>query len=85
MDYVVGFSCTAKGNNSIWVIVDCLTKITHFIPIKNTHTMDQIEATYMKEIVRFHGTPVSITLDWDPKFISRFWQSLQRTVRTKLN
>ena len=51
MDYVIGFSHTLKGNNSIWVIVDCLTKMAHFIPIRNTHTMDQMAAIYLKEII----------------------------------
>ena len=72
MDYVVGFSRTAKGNNSIWVIVDRLTKSMHSIPIRNTHIMDQMTATYMKEIVRLHGVLVSITSDRDSRFVYRF-------------
>ena len=47
--------------------------------------MDQMAVTYVKEIVRLHGTPVSITLDRDPRFISRLWQSLQKAMGTKLN
>ena len=85
MDYVIGFSCTTKGNNSIWIIVDCLTKSSHFIPIRNTQTMDQMAAIYLREIVRLHGTPVLITSDRDSRFVSRFWQSLQRAMETKLN
>ena len=72
MDYMVGFSRTAKGNNLISVIVDRLTKSAHFIPIKNTHTMDQMVATYMKKIVRLHRASVSIILDRDPRFVSKF-------------
>ena len=72
MDYVVRFSHTEKDNNSIWVIIYRLTKSAHFIPIRNTHLMDQMVTTYMKEIVRLHEAPVSIMLDWDPIFVSRF-------------
>ena len=85
MDFVIGFPRTTKGNNSIWVIVDRLTKSSHFIPIRNTQTMDQLAAIYLREIVRLHGAPVSITSDRDPRFVSRFWQSLQRAMGTKLN
>ena len=67
-----------------WVIIDRLTKLAHFIPIKNTHTMDQMTATYLREIVRLHGVPVSITSDRDSRFVSRFWQSLQKAMGTKL-
>ena len=72
MDYVVSFSRMEKGNNSIWVIIDCLTKWAHFIPIKNTHTMDQMAATYIKEIMQLHGAPISIMSDHDLRFVSRF-------------
>jgi hypothetical protein len=85
MDYVIGFPRTAKGNNSIWVIVDRLTKSAHFIPIKNTYSMDQMASTYIREIIRLHGTPVTITSDRDPRFVSRFWQSLQKAMGTRLN
>ena len=85
MDYVVCFPRMTKGNNSTWVIVNRLTKLTHFIPIKNTHTMDQMVATYMKEIVRLYGTQISITSNRDPRFVSRFWKSLQRKMEMKLN
>ena len=76
MDYVVGFSCTTNGNNSIWVKVDHLTKTAYFIRIKNTQIMDQIAATYMKEIMRLHGAPISITSHRDQRFVFRFWKSL---------
>ena len=85
MDYVIGFLRTMKENNSIWVIVDRLTKSAHFIPIKNTYSMDQMDVTYVKENFRLHGGPVSITSDRDSRFISRFQQSVQKAMGTKLN
>ena len=78
-------SSYSEGKNSIWVIVDRLTKSTHFMSIKNTYSMDQMAGVYVKEIVRLHGPPVSITSDLDPRFVSRFWQSLQKAMGTKLN
>lgn len=55
----------------------------HFITIKNTHMMDQMEATYLREIVQI-GAPVSIMSNRDSRFVSKFWQSLQKTMRMKL-
>ena len=72
VNYVIGFPCTTKGNNYIWVIIDHLTKSSHFILIRNTQTMDQMVAIYLRKIVRLHGAPVSITLVRDLRFISRF-------------
>ena len=85
MDYVVGFPRSGRGNNAIWVIVDRLTKTAHFIAIKNTYSMNRMVATYVREIVRLHGSPISITSDRDPRFVSRFWKALQRAMGTKLN
>ena len=47
--------------------------------------MDRMETTYVREITRLHGTPVSITSDRDPRFVSRFWKSLQKAIGTRLN
>ena len=74
MDYVIGFPRSNRGKNAIWVIVDRLTKSAHFIPIKNMYSMDRMASTYIQEIIRLHGTPVSITSDRDPRFVSRFWK-----------
>ena len=85
MDFVVGFSKSARGNNAIWVIVDRLTKSAHFLPVKMTFSLDQLAQLYIKKVVRLHRVPVSIVLDRDPKFTSKFWKSLQGAMGTKLN
>ena len=72
MDFVHGLPRTQKGYNSIWVIVDRLTKSAHFLQVKSTYNMDQYAQQYIKEIVRLHGVPVSIVSDRDPKFTSTF-------------
>ena len=81
----MGFPRSGRGNNAIWVIVDRLTKTAHFIAIKNTYSMNRMEATYVREIVQLHGSPISITSDRDPRFVSRFWKALQKAMGTKLN
>ena len=76
MDFVVGLPCCQSGYDAIWVIVDRLTKSAHFLPMKNSDSIEKLAELYVKEIVRLHGTPVSIVLDRDPRFTSRFWPSL---------
>ena len=72
MDFIVGFPRTSAGNNTIWVIVDRLTKSAHFIPIKNTDSLERLTRIYIAEIVRLHGVPKTIVSDRDPRFKSRF-------------
>lgn len=85
MYFVVGLPRTQKGYNSIWVIVDRLTKSSHFLPVKTTYSMNQYAEDYIKEIVRLHGIPVSIVSDRDPKFTSAFWKSLHQAMGTRLS
>ena len=85
MDFVSGLPRTRAGNDTIWVIVDRLTKCAHFVPIKKTFSLDKLSQIYIKEIIRLHGTPVSIVSDRDPRFISKFWKSLHATLGTKLS
>ncbi|XP_028098494.1 uncharacterized protein LOC114298164 [Camellia sinensis] len=66
MDFVVGLPRTPRGMNSIWVIVDRLTKSAHFLPVKTQYNADKLAVIYVNEIVRLHGVPVSIISDRDP-------------------
>ncbi|XP_073277693.1 uncharacterized protein [Primulina huaijiensis] len=84
MDFVTGLPRTIGRYNVIWVIVDRFTKSGQFLPIKKTFTMTQHVELYIREIVRFHGIPVSIVSDRDPRFTSAFWKSLLRALGTKL-
>nr|GEX37706.1 putative reverse transcriptase domain-containing protein [Tanacetum cinerariifolium] len=77
MDFIVGLSRTPSGYDSIWVIVDRLTKSAHFLPMKTTDSMEKLTQFYLKEIVCRHGVPISIISDKDSKFTSRFWRSLE--------
>ncbi|GAU49783.1 hypothetical protein TSUD_369070 [Trifolium subterraneum] len=84
MDFVGGLPKTAKGNEVIWVVVDRLTKSAHFIAIKMETLVPRLAKIYVEQIIRLHGIPSSIVSDRDPKFTSRFWESLQEALGTKL-
>ncbi|GFZ15866.1 hypothetical protein Acr_25g0002750 [Actinidia rufa] len=85
MDFVVGLPNSPRGCNAIWVIVDRLTKSAHFLPVKTTYSLSKYANLYIAEIIRLHGTPVSIVSDRDPRFMSKFWKSLQRALGTELS
>jgi len=84
MDFVGALPNTVKGFDSIWVIVDRVTKSAHFIPIKTGMSVARLAEIYIEQIVRLHGIPSSIVSDWDLRFTSKFWESLQATLGTKL-
>jgi transposase InsO family protein len=77
--------CTQKGYDAIWVIVDRLTKVAHFIPVKTTYKGSQLVELYMARIVCLHGVPKKIVSDRGSQFTSRFWRSFHENMSTKLN
>ncbi|GJZ60742.1 putative reverse transcriptase domain-containing protein [Tanacetum coccineum] len=76
---------TSSGYDTIWVIVDRLTKSAHFLPMREDYKMDRLARLYLNEIVARHGVPISIVSDRDSRFTSRFWQSMQKALRTCLD
>ncbi|GKA34811.1 putative reverse transcriptase domain-containing protein, partial [Tanacetum coccineum] len=76
---------TATSQDTIWVIVDRLTKSTHFLPMKEDDTLEKLMRQYLKEVVSRHGVLVSIISDRDGKFTSHFWQSLNKALGTRLD
>ena len=85
MDFVSGFPFTQKKHDSVWVIVDKLTKSAHFLPVRLDYSMDRLAELYVKEIVRLHGIPLSIVSNSDLRFTSKFWKELQLALGTRLN
>ena len=85
MDFITGLPRTKKHNDSIMVVVDRLSKATHFIHVKSTYKEINIADIFMKEIFRLHGIPKIVITNCDAKFTSRFWMSLFKGVDTKLN
>ncbi|GJW97708.1 putative reverse transcriptase domain-containing protein [Tanacetum coccineum] len=85
MDFITKLPKTSNGHDTIWVIVDRLTKSAHFIPTRETDSMKTLTRLYIKEIVSRHGVPISIISDRDSHFTSKFWQSLQNSLGTQLD
>ena len=85
MDFITGLPITWRQHDSIMVVVDKLTKASHFIPVNSTHKTDDIAKIFMKEIFRLHGLPKAIVSDIYPKFTSNFWKGLFTYLGTKLN
>jgi hypothetical protein len=85
MDFIVGLPRTRDGYDSIWVIVDRLTKVAHFIPVKTTYTGAKLAELYMSRIVCLHRVPKKIVSDRGTQFASHFWGKLHESLDTKLN
>ena len=84
MDFITRLPMTVRQHDSIMVVVDKLTKTSHFIPIKSTYKADSIAKIFMKEIFRLHGLPKAIISDMDTKFTSNFWKILFADLGTRL-
>ncbi|GJY47027.1 putative reverse transcriptase domain-containing protein [Tanacetum coccineum] len=80
MDFVTKLPKLSQGYDTIWVIVERLTKSAIFTPMKETDPMDRLTRMYLKEVVTRHGIPLSIICDRDPIFASNFWRSLQNAL-----
>lgn len=72
MDFITSFLRRLKQHDSIMVVVDRLSKVSHFISMKSTNLASEVAQSFFKEIVRFHGVPKKIISERDAKFTSRF-------------
>jgi transposase InsO family protein len=84
MDFIVGLPLTARKKDSIWVIIDRLTKTAHFIAVHATYLVQQYAELYMDHIVRLHGIPKTIISNRGTQFVARFWEQLHECLGTKL-
>jgi hypothetical protein len=85
MNFIVGLPHTQARYDSIWVIVDHLTKVAHFILVKTTYSSAKFTELYMSRIVCLHGVLKKIMLDRGSQFTSKFWEKLLESMDTKLN
>jgi hypothetical protein len=85
MNFVMKLPRTKKGHDAIWVIIDRLTKSTHFLAIKETYDLERLAQLYVDEIVTKHGEPLFIVSDRDSRFTSRFWKTFQDAMGTRLD
>nr|GEZ22844.1 reverse transcriptase domain-containing protein [Tanacetum cinerariifolium] len=83
--FVTKLPRTSSGHDTIWVIVDRLTKSAHFLSMREDYKMDRLARLYLNEIVARHGVPISTISDRDSHFTSRFWQSMQEALGTRLD
>ncbi|KAA3461417.1 reverse transcriptase [Gossypium australe] len=85
MDFVSELPLTPTKKDSVWVIIDRLTKSAHFIPVQTDYSLQKFAKLYVAEIVRLHVVPVSIISNRDPRFTSQFWKVLHETMGTRLD
>ncbi|GKC52647.1 putative reverse transcriptase domain-containing protein [Tanacetum coccineum] len=85
MDFITKLPKSSQGFDTIWAIVDRLTKSAHFLPIRENDPLDKLARLYLNRIVTRHGIPVLIICDRDGKFTSNFWRSFQKALGTKLS
>ncbi|KAM3202495.1 hypothetical protein P3L10_030119 [Capsicum annuum] len=70
MDFVIGLPSSRRHHDSIWVMVDRLTKSSHFLPVHTSYTAEDYAKLYIQELVRLHGVPLSIISDRGTQFTS---------------
>ena len=78
MDFIVGLPYTSQHHDSIWVIVDRLTKTAHFIPVNTEYRYKKYAEIYIDHIICLHSVPKTIISDRGTQFVARFWEQLQR-------
>ena len=84
MDFIVGLPQTQKGYDSIWVVIDRLTKSAHFIPVGTRYTVKKYAELYIERILCLHGIPKTIISNRGTQFIARFWEQLHTCLGTRL-
>ena len=82
--FIVGLPRSRGKYDSIWVIVDRLTKAAHFLPVRTAYSAEDYVRLYLKEIVRLHGIPISIITDRGAQFTAKFWMSFQEGLGTQV-
>ncbi|GKG11444.1 putative reverse transcriptase domain-containing protein, partial [Tanacetum coccineum] len=85
IDFVTKLPKTSSRHDTIWVIMDRLTKSAHFLPMREDYKMERLSRLYLNEIVARNGVPILIISDRDSRFTSRFSQSMQEALGTRLD
>ena len=83
MNFFVGLPKSKRHFDSIWVIVDRMTKSSHFLPVNTSYSAKDYAKLYICEMVKLHGVPLSIISDRGTQFTSHFWKSFQKDLVLK--
>jgi hypothetical protein len=84
MNFIMDLPRTSHGYNSIWVIMDRLTKSAHFLPVATTYRVGQYAELYISHLVCYHGIPKTIIFDGGSIFVAHFWEQLHECLGTHL-
>jgi hypothetical protein len=84
MDFIMGLPLTARKFDSIWVIMDRLTKSAHFIPVNTNYNVQKYAKIYIARVLCLHGVLKMIISNWGSQFIARFWEQLHASLGTLL-
>ncbi|GJZ31746.1 putative reverse transcriptase domain-containing protein [Tanacetum coccineum] len=85
MDFITKLPTSSQGFDTIWVIVDRLTKSAHFLPMRENDPLDKLARLYLNMVVARHGIPASVICDHDGRFTSNFWKSFQKDLGTDIS
>ena len=85
MDLITGLPRTRRQHDSVWVIVDRMTKPSRFLAVNTTYSAEDYAKIYINEIVRLHRVPLSIISNRGPQFTSHFWKSFRKVLGTQVN
>ncbi|GJU54979.1 putative reverse transcriptase domain-containing protein [Tanacetum coccineum] len=85
MDFITKLPKSSQGLDTIWVIVDRLTKSAHFLTIRENDPLDKLARLYLNRIEARHEIPVSVICDRDGRFTSNFWKSFQKALGTDIS
>jgi hypothetical protein len=84
MDFILGLLLTAHKFDSIWMIVDRLTKSAHFIPVNTKYRVEKYAEIYIACVLCLHGVPKKIISDRGSQFVAHFWEQLHVSLGTHL-
>jgi hypothetical protein len=84
MDFIVGLPLTTRKFDSIWVIIDRLSKSAHFIPVHTNYNVQNYARVYIDRVLCLHGVPKKIISDRGSQFVARFWEQLHASLGTHL-
>ena len=85
MEFMMGLPRTYHQHDSVWFIVDRITKLAYFLPVRTSYSVEDYDKLYIRELVRLHGVPLSVISDRGTQFTSHFWKAFQKGLGTQIH